>query len=503
MPSRGRPRHGAHGRTRTRRLPGLPKPSLPRPSLPTVKRARIPQASLALAGIAIVLAGGLAGLMSALPQAAAPVAVDAGAPYSARWVCPLLPNSLGTVVADNLGQRAAAMRVGVNAVRSQGAAGPGGKPAPDLPAGASRTVRAQSGPNGGFVQVEAFGAPIAATSADQPTCVPGPATRWWLPGLIVTNETKVTLVIANPEAGDATVNIFPHVSEGSQHPDALQNVFVKAGTTVRKDLDVPDLQGLPFTAEVRASQGRVVVGTRMDTRIGSRKESLIVPAQQAERSSWLFSGGLAGEARQVELLITNPNPKALSLVVEGANDRGRFKVPGFDLPVADGASNEAIVPVQFGKTGAFSLRVRSKDGARFVAAMRFGPSPGAANASYLDLGGSGLDARWMAPVAPTSGRVALANTAATPVRATLSALARSEGGAGTRAGPVGQGSSVTIHPGQVRIATVPKGARSLLLVADGPGLVAAPVGAGQLVPGSQVGGVPLAGAVTPGPAAAP
>jgi hypothetical protein len=228
-----------------------------------------------------------------------------------------------------------------------------------------------------------------------------------------------------------------------------------------------------------------------------------VPAQQTERSSWLFSGGLAGDARQVELLVTNPNPKALSLVVEGTNDQGRFKVPGFDLPVADGAINEAIVPVQFGKTGAFSLRVRSKDGARFVAAVRFGPSPGAANASYLDLGGSGLDARWMAPVAPTSGRVALANTAATPVRATLSALARSEGGAGTQAGPVGQGSSVTIQPGQVRIATVPKGARSLLLVADGPGLVAAPVGAGQLVPGSQVGGVPLAGAVTPGPAAAP
>jgi hypothetical protein len=456
-----------------------------------------------LAGIAIVIAGGLASLMRVLPGASAPVAVDAGAPYSARWVCPLLPGSLGTVVADNLGQRAAAMRVGVNAVRSQGVAGPGGKATPDLAAGATRTVRAQSGPNGGFVQVEAFGAPIAATSADQPTCAPGPATRWWLPGLTVTNETRVTMVIANPETADATVNITPHVSEGSLHPSGLQNVFVKAGTTVRKDLNVPDLQGLPFTAEVVASQGRVVVGTRMDSRIGDRRESLIVPAQQTERSSWLFSGALAGDARQVELLVTNPNPKALSLVVEGANDQGRFKVPGFDLPVPDGAINEAIVPVQFGKTGAFSLRVRSKDGSRFVAALRFGSSAGPVDASHLDLGGSGLDARWMAPVAPTSGRVVLANTGATPVRATLSGLARSEGGASTQAGPARPGSAVTIQPGQVRITYLPKGARSLLLVADGPGLVAAPVGVGQLVPGSQVGGVPLAGAVTPGPAAAP
>jgi Family of unknown function (DUF5719) len=495
-PARGRARHGAHRRGRTRRLPALPRAGLPR-----APRAKIPQASLALAGVAIVIAGGLAGLMDMLPKASAPVAVDAGAPYSARWVCPLLPSSFGTVVADNLGQRAAAMRVGVNAVRSQGVAGPGGKSTPDLAAGASRTVRAQSGPNGGFVQVEAFGAPIAATSADQPTCVPGPATRWWLPGLTVTNETKVTVVIANPETADATVNITPHVSEGSLHPDDLQNVFVKAGTTVRKDLDVPDLQGLPFTAEVVASQGRVVVGTRMDSRVGDRRERLVVPAQQTERSSWLFTGGLAGDARQVELLVTNPNPKALSLVVEGANDQGRFKVPGFDLPVPDGAINEAIVPVQFGKTGAFSLRVRSKDGSRFVAAMRLGTSAGAVDASHLELGGSGLDARWMAPVAPASGRVVLANTAATPVRATLSGLARAEAGAGGQAAPAR--SAVTIRPGQVRITYLPKGARSLLLVADGPGLVVAPVGQGQLVPGSQVGGVPLAGAVTPGPAAAP
>jgi hypothetical protein len=135
--------------------------------------------------------------------------------------------------------------------------------------------------------------------------------------------------------------------------------------------------------------------------------------------------------------------------------------------------------------------------------LRLGTSPGAVDASRLDLGGSGLDARWMAPVAPTSGRVVLANTAAAPVRARLSGLARAEGGASGQAAPARQESAVTIQPGQVRITYLPRGARSLLLVADGPGLVVAPVGDGQLVPGSQVGGVPLTGAVTPGPAAAP
>jgi hypothetical protein len=247
----------------------------------------------------------------------------------------------------------------------------------------------------------------------------------------------------------------------------------------------------------------VVVGTRMDSRIGDRQERLIVPAQPTERSSWLFSGvsgGVAGDIRQVDLLVTNPNPKALSLVVEGTNDQGPFKVPGFDLPVTDGAINEVLVPVNVGKTGAFSLRVRSKDGARFVAAVRFGSGAGLVNARYLDLGGTGLDARWMAPVVPASRRLVLANSTGAPLTATLSALSTPADAASTQVAP---GAPVTIPPGRVRIVNVPKGLQDLLVVADGPGLVAAPVGEGQLVPGSQVGGVPLSGAVTPGPAAAP
>src|SRR5207249_8361060 len=206
-----------------------------------------------------------------------------------------------------------------------------------------------------------------------------------------------------------------------------------------------------------------------------------------------------GVARQVELLVTNPNPEPLSLLVEGVNDQGPFKVAGFDLPIGDGGISEALVPVNVGKAAVFGLRVRSQDGSKFVAALRYGAGGGPINASHLDLGGSGLDARWMAPVVPESRRLVLANTAGGPVTATVSPL----GGAANGAAATVKGSSLTVAPGQVRYTDVPKGVQSLLLLADAPGLVATPVGPGQLVPGSEVGGVPLEGAVTPGPAAAP
>ncbi len=483
--ARGRQGRGAHGRARGRTLPRLPK----------VGRARIPQASLALAGIAIVVAGGLAGLMTLVPKAPPAAPADAGAPYSARWVCPLLPNSVGKVTANNVGQTAASLEAG-----SAGQQAGGGQPQ-QLAARATHDFHASAGLAGGFVQVEAFGAPVAATSAGQPPCVAGPGTRWWLPGLTTSGDSKVTLVIANPETSDATVNITPHLTEGSLHPESLQNVFVRAGTTVSKDINVPEVQTLSYTAEVVASQGRVVVGARLDTKIGNNQQHLIVPAQPAMRSSWAFSGGLRGESRQVELLVTNPNPEPLSLVVEGVNDQGPFKVAGFDLPIGDGAINEALVPVNVGKSAVFGLRVRSQDGSKFVAALSYGAGGGPINTTHLDLGGSGLDARWMAPVVPESRRLVLANMAQQPVTATLSALGGAPGGA--TATEAGKGGSVTVEPGQVRFTDVPKGVQSLLLVADAPGLVAAPVGPGQLVPGSEVGGVPLEGAVTTGPAAAP
>ncbi len=313
---------------------------------------------------------------------------------------------------------------------------------------------------------------------------PGPATRWWLPGLASGSDTRATLVIANPGLVDAYVDITVHLTPGSLHLPSLRNVLVKAHSTVLKDTNVPEIMDLSYTAEVVATQGAVVVGARMDTHLGTRRQRLVVPAQPAMRSSWAFAGYLSGEERLVELLVTNPNPNPLSLIVEGTNDQGAFKVAGFDLPVVDGGIDEVLVPVtlNLGGTGGFALRVRSQDGSKFVAALRYGVDAGPINTTHFDLGGSGLDLRWVASSVPASRRLVLTNTASRPVTATISGLGRPGAGVATQAG---HRNVVTIQPGQVRVADVPKNAKNLLLVADAPGLVVAPVWKGQLVPGAR------------------
>jgi hypothetical protein len=55
----------------------------------------------------------------------------------------------------------------------------------------------------------------------------------------------------------------------------------------------------------------------------------------------------------------------------------------------------------------------------------------------------------------------------------------------------------------VLVQKVPAGVENLLVEAGATGLVAAPVGGGQVVPGSAVGGIPAGGPVVTGPAAAP
>jgi hypothetical protein len=448
--------------------------------------------------VLVVATGGLLGVTKALPSARTPAAPATAAPYAGRWVCPTLPQLAGTVTVTNVGEVQAGVRTAVSAAQAT-VVGSGGQPqrggvsAATLAPGATRTLGLKPSAGAGFVQVEAFGAPIAVAAGGQPPCAPGPGDRWWLPGLTSSNTAKADVVLVNPDSVDATVAITPHLTEGSIHPVGLQNVFVRAGTAVVKTIDVPDVQTLPFTAEVVATSGRVVAGALVTSKAAKQIRQILVPGQPLPRSSWVFTGGITPSANDVEVLLANPNQNALSVVADATTDQGTFKAPGFDLPIPDGAIAQIRVPLNAGRTGAFSLRVRSKDGARFVAALRFN-AVGGRTGGYFETGGSVEDARWLLPQAPPSRKLVFANVSDQSITARLSRLG------GQQAGEVG---SITVAPGKVGLKPVPADARSLLVVASAPGLVAAPLGGGQVVPGSQVGGLAVEGPVLPGPAAAP
>jgi len=494
MPGRAS-RHAAQAPGRTRQ----------RPPAGSLKGAR---AGLVLAAVLLVAAGALVGATQALPPVRTPAAPAAAAPYAARWVCPTLPRLAGTVTVTNVGAaparlRAAASvaqatvrRTGMPAAQGGGQTPRGGATTGTLAPGGTRKLDLKPSAGAGFVQVEAFGAPIAVAAGGQPPCAPGPGDRWWLPGLTSSNTTRADVVLANPDSVDATIAITPHLTEGSIHPVGLQNIFVRAGTAVVKTIDVPDVQTLPFTAEVVATSGRVVAGALVTSKAGKQTRQTLVPGQPSMRSSWAFTGGLTPTVNDVEVLIANPNQGALAVVADATTDQGTFKAPGFDLPIPDGAIAQIRVPLNPGKTGAFSLRVRSKDGAKFVAALRFNVAGGRAG-GYIETGGSVDDARWLLPQPPASRKLVFANLSDEPITAQLSRLAGAGAGGG---GPAG---SITVAPGKVGLRAVPADAQSLLVVASGPGLVAAPLGGGQVVPGSQVGGLLVEGPVLPGPAAAP
>jgi len=494
-------REGAGGAGRTGREAragrGAPRPrTRPRLVVGSLEGAR---AGLTLAAVLVVVAGALVGVTQALPATKTPAAPATAAPYAARWVCPTLPRLAGTVTVTNVGAAPAGLRTTVRAAQATVAGGGqpqgGGATTGTLAPGATRKLDLAPSVGAGFVQVEAFGAPIAVAAGGQPPCAPGPGDRWWLPGLTSGNTTRTDVLLANPESVDATVAITPHLTEGSVHPVALQNVFVRAGTAVIKTIDVPDVQNLPFTAEVVATSGRVVAGAQVTSKVGRQSRQILVPGQPTLRSSWVFTGGLTATSNDVEVLIANPNQGTLTVAADATTDQGTFKAPGFDLPIPDGAMEQIRVPLNPGRTGAFSLRLRSKDGAKFVAAVRFN-AVGGRTAGYFETGGSPDDASWLLPQAPASRKLVFANVSNESITAQLSRLAGPAAGGGLAG-------SITVAPGKVGLQTVPADSQSLLVVASGPGLVAAPLGGGQVVPGSQVGGLSVEGPVLPGPAAAP
>jgi hypothetical protein len=150
-----------------------------------------------------------------------------------------------------------------------------------------------------------------------------------------------------------------------------------------------------------------------------------------------------------------------------------------------------VPPLRIRGSGAFALRISSRDGANFVAALRVSAPTAAGDATYLDLGNGGSDRNWFVPEIPASKQVVLANIGAGPVSARL---------AGAGAGK--DGGSVKVAAGKVVVRPVPSGAKALEITADQPGLLVAPLGGGLVLAGAQIGGVPAGGPVVAGQAAA-
>jgi hypothetical protein len=459
---------------RGRQLPSLPKIEVP---------SGLARTTVGLVAILVLTTAGLGLVTGSLPRAKPPATPATAAPYSARWICPLLPKQAASIGVANVGGDPASLRTTI-----VGGAATSQPPQKPLEAGGVRTMNVPAAKRPGYVQVEAFSSPVAVGSGGQPSCASGPTDRWWIPAADTSLGASTAVVVANPDNDPAVVDLVPHVNQGALA--AAAELFVPPRSAVVQTLSNGELIALKPAIEVIAKSGRVVAGAVIQQK---DEQKIFVPGQPTARSEWSFAGGLAGADRSTSVLITNPSASPLSVSVQVSTDQGTFR-PGndFDNPIPAGSSAAIQVPpLRIRGSGAFALRISSRDGANFVAALRVSAPTAAGDATYLDLGNGGSDRNWFVPEIPASKQVVLANIGAGPVSARL---------AGAGAGK--DGGSVKVAAGKVVVRPVPSGAKALEITADQPGLLVAPLGGGLVLAGAQIGGVPAGGPVVAGQAAA-
>ena len=471
---------------------GKPPPAAARPARPARPVVRLPRPALAgVAGTSLGLAGGLAAIAialalvsDALPTAKPPATPAAAEPYSARWVCPLFQGQSGAVTVANIGRGPATLRTTVLT---------GDKPGPaatrSLGAGATTGLGIRAS-KPGYVQVEAFNAPIVVTNRTGAGCAPGPGDRWWLPAGDTTQGNDTVVVVANPDSEPAVVDLVPHLTTGALQ--AQKELFVPPRSARAQALATGYTVGTKPAIEVVAKAGRVVAGALITGKGGAALA--LLPAQSGLRPDWAFAGGQAGGGKRTELLVTNPNQTALQLQVQVSTAKGTFKPAGqFDKPIDPGAAVALSIP-EVGVSGPFAVRARARDGAApFAASLRVSEGTGDSFSSTVDLGAGDPVAGWLVSKPQPGAKLALANVSSVPLQVRFSNLP-----GGSR--PAGE--PITVPAGRVAQGAVPNGASNLLLASSGPGLVAALAG-GSVVPSSAVGGVPAQGPVVGGPAAAP
>jgi Family of unknown function (DUF5719) len=458
------------------------RPALKAPQLRPPRVGDVRGSSLGLAGLLVAAVALLVVAANALPGPKPPAAPVTRDPYSARWVCPLLPGQTTSVTVANVGDATASLRTSVRET------GKKSEPTTKDLAGGKTELLSLRPAKAGFVQVEAFSAPVVVTAPGL-GCAPGPGNRWWLPASDTRFGTKTEVIIANPDSQPAVVDLVPHLTSGSIRSDDRE-LYVQPGEAVVRALGDDAPAGLKPSIEVVARAGRVVAGAVVSS--GDRTPTLL-PAQGAAKPAWSFAGGVSGGGRQAQVLVTNPNQTPLQVDVHVTTSKGTFRPPGeFGEPIANGGTAELAIPTLDVK-GPFAVQVRSVNRAPFVAALRVTEGDGNQTTSRIDLGAGQAESGWLVPGTPEGGQLVLANLSSTELEARLADLT----GGGSAGDPV------RVPPGRVALKKVPDGVDNLVVQSGSAGLVAAPLNGGPIVPGSAIGGLPIAGPVVPGPAAAP
>lgn len=269
--------------------------------------------------------------------------------------------------------------------------------------------------------VEFFGAPVGAAMvvvlperdglASDP-CAPNGSRQWFVPGGTTVRGQQARVVIMNPFATEATVDVSLAVSEGVVHPGALRGLVLPPRRSVSVKLNRFALGEEAVTASVRATLGRVVAGAIGISTQGVRSAiGLPAPAR-----GWVLPGTADDGLTDLQVMV----PGAVEAPI-----RVRGQRVGGQAPVLDEASVSGRFAERFElEAERTSLVVEAAGPQPFVASRRTGSED--AGDGSLTTGAVPDAARWLAMPASRPGgggaRLILVNPGGRAARARVTLL---------------------------------------------------------------------------------
>jgi hypothetical protein len=352
--------------------------------------------------IGVVIVGAIvAGRASSAPPAPDPIAAPTAAAISQAsgvWFCPGLPTTLphasGRVTFANIGATAADAVVTV--LPDKGTA-----KQVTIPLAANTVITRTRDSLGaaGALTVETFGGRVlveegltGVQALETTPCATQTSTRWYFAAGTTPRGVQQWVVIDNPYASDAKVDVTLRTNTGVLRPDAIQGLDISRRS--RAVIPIHDLAVRKdrVAVEVAATLGSVVAAqTLVYTATAGTPGVALSMGMPVAGSDWTFAGATAQPASTALVAITNVGNDDAHVDVQAAAETSKQALASASItvgpddvmwlllgqcaPVENPASGTGCVSIPNGVS--YSLDVRAEQSASIVAQTltRFGNAP--------------------------------------------------------------------------------------------------------------------------------
>lgn len=446
--------------------------------------------------LAVLLAAASVAGPGRAPEASAPARLDPtalrpGIGGSTAWFCPGLPPAVdddgARVTVTNLGDVPADLSITVLADGSRAR-----RRSAVVAAAATRTLlRSDLGPPGSVI-VESRGAPVVVeegVNGDPGTeigpCASEAATSWQFAAGTTRRGVEQWLVLSNPFATDARIDVTLRTDAGVRRPERLRGIDLLRRTRIAVPVHRYAVRAARVAVDVEVTLGRIVAAQTIVFTPTSGSTGIATSLGAPESAGhWWFAGVGPEEGTESWVALASPGDADTKVTVQGLPGGGEPVEP-----VTVGLGRDEVVWVRLGGCtgedpcvglapgGRYGLDVRSDRDVPFVAQVLGRASVGSGGNWAMSLIGTAAPGpRWALAATAVRGAgaptvVAIANPGSAPVRTTVATLAGAGRAASRR--------SVTVPPGRQAVLTVPgRGGDTGVLVDAG-----APVVVGRIITG--------------------